>query len=54
MNDEIKKAIDVCKKAQRNYDLNKTISEDDLETLIYVATNSPSKQNETHFSKSIY
>ena len=54
MNDEIKKAIDVCKKAQRNYDLNKTISEDDLETLIYVATNSPSKQNETHFSLRVY
>ena len=34
MNNEIKKAIDVCKKAQRNYDLSKTISEDDLETLI--------------------
>ena len=54
MNDEIKKAIDVCKKAQRNYDLSKTISEDDLETLIYVATNSPSKQNETHFSLRVY
>ena len=48
MNDEIKNAIDVCKKAQRNYDLNKMVSEKDLETLIYVAANSPSKQNETH------
>ena len=39
MNDEIKNAIDVCKKAQRNYDLNKMVSEKDLETLIYVAAN---------------
>ena len=48
MNDEIKKAIDICKLAQRNYDLNKRLPHKDLETLIYVATNSPSKQNETH------
>ena len=54
MNDEIKNAIDVCKKAQRNYDLNKMVSEKDLETLIYVAANSPSKQNETHFSLRVY
>ena len=44
MNDEIKNAIDVCKKAQRNYDLNKMVSEKDLETLIYVAANSPSNK----------
>ena len=54
MNDEIKNAIDVCKRAQRNYDLNKMVSEKDLETLIYVAANSPSKQNETHFSLRVY
>ena len=54
MNDEIKNAIDVCKKAQRNYDLNKMVSEKDLETLIYVASNSPSKQNETHFNLRVY
>ena len=36
MNNEIKSAIDVCKKAQRNYDLTKTISEEDLETLTYM------------------
>ena len=47
---EIKSAIDVCKKAQRNYNLNKRLPPKDLETLIYVATNSPSKQNETHFN----
>ena len=54
MNDEIKCAIDVCKKAQRNYDLTKPVSEEDLETLIYVAANSPSKQNETHYSLRVY
>ena len=54
MNNEIKSAIDVCKKAQRNYDLTKPVSEEDLETLIYVAANSPSKQNETHFSLRVY
>ena len=47
---EIKNAIDVCKKAQRNYNLNKRLPRKDLETLIYVASNSPSKQNETHFN----
>ena len=54
MNDEIKKAIDICKLAQRNYDLNKWLPHKDLETLIYVATNSPSKQNETHFNLRVY
>ena len=54
MNDEIKKAIDICKLALRNYDLNKRLPHKDLETLIYVATNSPSKQNETHFNLRVY
>ena len=54
MNDDIKNAIDICKQAQRNYDLKKTIPYKDLETLIYVATNSPSKQNETHFNLRVY
>ena len=35
MNDEIKNAIDVCKKAQRNYDLNKMVSEKDLVVKTY-------------------
>ena len=51
---EIKNAIDVCKKAQRNYNLNKRLPRKDLETLIYVASNSPSKQNETHFNLRVY
>jgi len=54
MHEELKKAIDTAQRAQRNYDLSKTISEKDLETLIYAATNSPSKQNETHYSLHVY
>ena len=42
------------KKAQRNYNLNKRLPRKDLETLIYVASNSPSKQNETHFNLRVY
>ena len=51
---QIKKSIDVAQKAQRNYDLSKVIPESDLETLIYAAVNSPSKQNETHYSLRVY
>ena len=36
MNDEIKKAIDICKLAQRNYDLKKRLPPNDLETLITI------------------
>jgi len=50
----IKKAVDIVQKAQRNYDLSKSIPEEDLETLIYAAVNSPSKQNETHYSLHVY
>jgi len=51
---DLKKAIDSAQRAQRNYDLSKTIPQDDLETLIYAAVNSPSKQNETHYSLHVY
>ena len=54
MNEQIKEAVDVSQRAQRNYDLSKTISDHDLETLVYAAVNSPSKQNETHFSLKVY
>ena len=54
MNDEIKNAVDSSQRAQRNYDLSKTIPEKDLETLIHAAVNSPSKQNETHYSLYVY
>jgi nitroreductase len=54
MNEQIKRAIDVSQKAQRNYDLSRSIPDYDLQTLIYAATNSPSKQNETHYELKIY
>lgn len=54
MNAEIKKAVDTAQRAQRNYDLSKIIPEQDLKTLIYAAVNSPSKQNEIHYSLQIY
>jgi nitroreductase len=54
MNKKIKKAVDISQRAQRNYDLSKTIPKKDLETLIYAAKNSPSKQNETHYSIHVY
>jgi nitroreductase len=54
MNNNIKNAVDVAQRAQRNYDLSKSVSDQDLETLIYAVTNSPSKQNETHYSLQVY
>ena len=54
MHEEIKAAVSNSQRAQRNYDLTKSISENDLETLIHAATNSPSKQNETHYSLHVY
>ena len=41
----LKKAVDITQRAQRNYDLSKSIPQEDLNTLIYTAINSPSKQN---------
>jgi len=52
--DNIKRAIDTVQRAQRNYDLSKTIPDEDLKLLIYAATNSPSKQNETHYALYVY
>ena len=54
MNNEIKQAVAVTNRAQRNYDLTKFIPQEDLDTLIYAAVNSPSKQNETHYSLHVY
>lgn len=42
---EIKKAIIRSQHCQRNFDLSKNIPEDDIEILVYAATNCPSKQN---------
>jgi len=49
LHEDIKRSVDISQRAQRNFDLTRRVSSHDLETLIYVATNSPSKQNETHF-----
>jgi nitroreductase len=54
MNENIIKAVDSSQKAQRNYDLTKSIPQEDLDTLIHAAVNSPSKQNETHYSLHVY
>ena len=54
MNNKIKQAVAVTNRAQRNYDLTKSIPQEDLDTLIYAAVNSPSKQNETHYSLHVY
>ena len=54
MNEEIKKAVEVTQQAQRNWDLSKVLPDNDLETLIHAATQSPSKQNETHYSLYVY
>ena len=50
----LKKAIDTVQRAQRNYNLAKSISQEDLNLLVYAAENSPSKQNETHYSLHIF
>lgn len=54
LTDNLKKAINSAQKAQRNYDLSKSIPKEDLETLIYAAVNSPSKQNETHYALYVF
>ena len=54
MHNEIKKAVEVTQRAQRNYDLSKTIPQKDIDTLIHAASNGPSKQNETHFNLRVY
>ncbi len=54
MNNQIKKAVEITQRAQRNWDLSKSISDDDIKTLIHAATHSPSKQNETHYSLHVY
>ena len=41
---QIKDAVAITQRAQRNYNLTKTIPQEDIETLIYAASNGPSKQ----------
>jgi xanthine dehydrogenase molybdopterin-binding subunit B len=47
--DDIKKSIIKSQHCQRNYDLSKAIPQDDLDVLIYAATNCPSKQNIAYY-----
>lgn len=54
MIEKLKKAIDSSQKAQRNYDLTKSITNEVLDLLIYAASNSPSKQNEVHFKLKVF
>lgn len=54
IHNNIKNAVDSAQKAQRNYDLSQDIFSQDLETLIYAAANSPSKQNETHYELHVF
>ena len=54
MHDKIKEAVRVTQRAQRNYDLTKIIPAQDLDTIIFAAANSPSKQNETHYRLHVY
>ena len=54
LNDNILKAVDVVQRAQRNYDRSRSIPQKDLDTLIYAAEHSPSKQNETHYQLNVY
>ena len=49
MNKELKEAVEVTNRCQRNWDRSKKVSKEDLETLIHIAKRSPSKQNETHY-----
>jgi len=54
MHNILKQAVNTTQRAQRNYDLSKSIPQADLDTLIYAATKSPSKQNETHYSLYVF
>jgi nitroreductase len=54
MNKNLLEAIDSSQRAQRNYDLSRSISQKDLDTLIYASSKSPSKQNEKHYSLFVY
>jgi nitroreductase len=54
MNQQIIDAAKVSKQAQRNWDLDKTIPQEDLDALIYAAKNSPKKQMETHYALHVF
>ena len=43
--DDIKKAVIRSQHCQRNFDLDKTMPQEDVDLLVYSAANCPSKQN---------
>ena len=47
--DEQKRAIDVARRCQRNWDLTREVPEEHIEHWIYLATHAPSKQDESFF-----
>ena len=48
--DNIIKTVDKTQRCQRNWDLNKQIPKEDLDTIIYAIANAPSKQNLQYFN----
>jgi hypothetical protein len=48
--DKEKQIIDTIRKCQRNWDLTKSIPEEHIDHWTYLATNSPSKQDESYFN----
>ena len=48
--DEEKKIIDTIRKCQRNWDLKQSIPKEHIDHWIYIAKNSPSKQDEAYFN----
>ena len=44
-----KKAVDIARRCQRNWDLSKTVPQEHIDHLIYLATHAPSKQDESFF-----
>ena len=44
-----RKAIDVARRCQRNWDYSKSVSDEHIEHWIYLATHAPSKQDESFF-----
>jgi len=54
LREKLKDSVDIAQRAQRNFDLTRQIPDADLETMIYAAENSPSKQSETHYALHVY
>lgn len=47
--EEIKKVVTKSQQCQRNWDLSKTIPDEDIDLLAYAVTNCPSKQNVSYY-----